>query len=407
MRWRMLALLFAARAALGLQFQTMASVGDDLAAVYGLSHAEIGTLIGLFMAPGLFLAMPAGFTGRWASDRTLAALGLAALTFGGILSGTADSTWIIGAGRIVAGAGFLFANLYFTKMVTDWFSGREIATAMSVLVMSWPLGIAIGQIGHEWLAASMGWRVPFLVSSAYCAAMMLGVLMLYRPIEETAGTGAPAPAGQRTTVRRLSRTEWRLVLTAGIAWAVFNAGYVIYLSHGPLMLQQLGTTAFGAAAVISVASWLMIFSGALCGHIADRTGRRSLILSICMAGAVLSLLMLTVPGAGLAGSLLFGLVGMAPAGVIMALAGEAMRTEVRALGMGIFFTVYYAVMTVAPPIAGRLFDQTGTAVAPIILAAVLFAAVVPASMIFRHIRADREPGTAQAAQPAPKVHRRK
>ena len=63
MRWRILALLFAARVGLGFQFQTMASVGGDLSDAFGLDNAEIGLMIGLFMAPGLFLALPAGFSG--------------------------------------------------------------------------------------------------------------------------------------------------------------------------------------------------------------------------------------------------------------------------------------------------------------------------------------------------------
>jgi hypothetical protein len=39
-------------------------------------------------------------------------------------------------------------------MIADWFERREIATAMSVLMMSWPLGIMIGQI------ATPGWPSP-------------------------------------------------------------------------------------------------------------------------------------------------------------------------------------------------------------------------------------------------------
>ncbi len=75
-RWRILGLLFLARIGLGFQFQTVASVGDDLFVAFGLSHADIGLLIGLFMAPGLFLAIPAGYWGRYVSDRMMVVLGL-------------------------------------------------------------------------------------------------------------------------------------------------------------------------------------------------------------------------------------------------------------------------------------------------------------------------------------------
>jgi hypothetical protein len=91
------------------------------------------------------------------------------------------------------------------------------------------------------------------------------------------------------------------------------------------MLKALGQTAFKAAAVISVGSWVMILSDTVCGQIADRTSKRNLVLTVCMSGAAVALVLLTVDGAGMGASILFGLVGMAPAGVIMALAGEAMR----------------------------------------------------------------------------------
>ena len=379
MRWRILALLFLARIGLGIQFQTLASVGDDLVVAYGLDYAGIGLLIGLFMAPGLVLALPAGFFGRFASDRILAGLGLAALAVGGVVSGAAPDGWTIGLGRVLAGAGFLFATLYFTKMVADWFEGREIATAMSILVMSWPFGIAMGQVGHAWLAEAYGWRVPFQAASVYCALAALGVFLLYRPPNDLppARTGAPL---------RLSGQEWRLVLCAGIAWGVFNAGYVLYLSFGPSMLVSLGQSALSAAGIVSVGSWLMIFSGALCGQIADRFGRRETILTVCMAAAVAALILLGVPQAGLTASLLFGLIGLAPAGVIVALAGEAIRPERRAFGMGIFFTVYYAIMTAAPPIAGAIFDATAHSQGPLVFGMVLFASVVPAALAFRYFK---------------------
>lgn len=379
MRWGILALLFWARVGMGLQFQTLGSVGGDLGVAFGLDYAGIGLLIGLFMAPGLVLALPAGLAGRYASDRALAVSGMLALAVGGYLSSSATEIWVIGLGRIVAGAGFLLGTLYFTKMVADWFSGREIATAMSVLVMSWPFGIAMGQIGHVWLAEAYDWRLPFQFASAYCLVAAICLSVLYR----SPGSARP---GQSAISRGLNRHEWRLILCAGTAWGVFNAGYVIFLSFGPKVLEAQGLGALKAASVISIASWLMILSGVLCGQIADRFGRRELILLVCMMGAVSALALLNVPNTVPWASVLLGLLGMAPAGVIMALAGEALRPQNRAFGMGIFFTVYHAIMMASPPLAGAILDATGEAIGPIILAMGLFAFVVPAAFVFRWLQ---------------------
>ena len=82
----MLGLLFAARVGLGINFQAMGSTSDQLAEAFGLGYAQIGLMIGLFMAPGLFLALAAGYAGRFASDRLLCGLGLAGLAVGALVT---------------------------------------------------------------------------------------------------------------------------------------------------------------------------------------------------------------------------------------------------------------------------------------------------------------------------------
>jgi predicted MFS family arabinose efflux permease len=375
-RWKMLALLFVARVGLSFQFQTMGSVADPLIAELHLNFAEIGTLIGLFMLPGVFLAIPAGFASRYAPDRVLGAGGLAAVALAGAVAATADGFTQLAIARLIGGVGFVLVSLYFTKMVVDWFAGREIATAMAVLVMSWPFGIAMGQVGHSWLAATHGWRWPFAAAGVYCLAVAALVFVAYRP-PASAAAAAAAPS------MRLTGREWTLTSIAALVWAAFNAAYVVYLSFAPRVLVAGGDTALHAASLISLASWVMIFSGAICGQIADRTGRSDLILSLCLMAAVATLLLLPKTGWAMPLSLAFGLLGMAPAGIMMALTGAAMAPEKRAFGMGIFLSVYFLFSAVAPGLAGSLYDRTHDAFMPILFAVGLFVVTLFAYHAFR------------------------
>lgn len=376
-RWLMLALLFFSRIGLGFQFQTLGSVSDTLVSHLGFSYAQIGTLIGCFMLPGLVLALPAGYAGRYLPDRKLVAIGLAALAAGGVIAAIAQGLGLLALGRIASGAGFVISTIYFAKMVADWFTGKELATAMAVLVMSWPFGIAMGQIGHAWIAAHYDWRVVFLIASLYCAVGAVALFVLYRPPAPRAIVAAAA------SPTNLTRREWTLTLLAALAWGLFNAGYIVYLSFAPRVLVAGGYSATAAAATISIASWVMIFSGALCGQIADRTGKRDWILYFCMAVAVTTLLMLKHTNLAVALSLAFGLIAAAPAGVIMALTGEAMAPAHRAFGMGVFFTGYFVLVTLAPPLAGWWFDRSGNPHGPIVFAALLFAGCALANALFR------------------------
>jgi predicted MFS family arabinose efflux permease len=375
-RWAMLALIFATRVGLGFQFQTMGSVADAVAGRLDLSSAEIGTLIGLFLVPGLVLSIPAGFAGRYTSDRLLVALGMASLALGGLLGAMADGFAVLAMGRLLAGAGFVLCSIYYTKMVADWFAGRELAMAMAILVMSWPFGIAMGQVGHGWLEATQGWRAPFVVASLYCLAGAIAMLVAYRPPRS-----AVAVAALPST--RLTSREWTLTLIAAVAWATFNAGYVIYLSFAPRVLVAGGLGAFEAASILSLASWVMILSGALCGLIADRTGRADLILYFCLGCAMVSLALLPQVAWAVPVSLLFGLLGMAPAGIIMALTGAAMAPQNRAFGMGVFLSVFFLLTGPAPALAGWLYDRTGDPFVPILAAIAMFGLTIVTYAFFR------------------------
>ena len=382
-RWTILALLFAARVGIGFQFQTLGSVSEALAGDLRLSFAEIGTLIGLFMLPGLVLALPAGGLGHRASDRILVTFGLMALAVGGGFEAIASGFSELAIGRALCGIGFVFSTIYFTKMVADWFAGKELATAMGVLVMSWPFGIAMGQIVHGWLAAEYSWRTAFVAASLYCAAAAVLVYSTY--------SSPPADPSLRSKAApsTMTRREWRLVLTASGVWGAFNAAYIVYLSFAPKVLTAGGLGPLRAAAVISIASWVMIFSGALCGQVADRSGKPDRVLYICLAVGALSLLLLPHTNYAVALSLAFGLMGAAPAGIIMSLTAEAVAPERRAFGMGVFFSSYFFITAPAPAIAGWLFDRSGDPYLPILFAVGLIAVTAISNLLFRALQRGR------------------
>jgi uncharacterized membrane protein len=58
-----------------------------------------------------------------------------------------------------------------------------------------------------------------------------------------------------------------------------------------------------------------------------------------------------------------GLLGGLAAGPIMSLPSRVLKPETRALGMGLFFTVFYMIQASAPWIAGAASSSTGSAAA--------------------------------------------
>ena len=135
-RWGILAVLFTVRLAMAFQFQSVAAVAPLLGSKFGVGLADIGLLIGLYFTPGIALSLPGGAIGQKLGDKSTVLCALMLMLIGQIAMVLSDSWgWQI-AGRLVAGAGGVLLNVQMTKMVTDWFAGREIATAMAVFVNS-------------------------------------------------------------------------------------------------------------------------------------------------------------------------------------------------------------------------------------------------------------------------------
>jgi predicted MFS family arabinose efflux permease len=391
-RWWTLALLFVCRTGLGLQFQALGSVSDDLVASLGFGYAQIGTLIGLFMLPGLVLALPAGYLGRYLSDRVLVALAFMALAVGAGVAALAQGFGQLALGRLACGAGFVISTIYLTKMTADWFSGKELATAMGLLVMSWPLGIALGQVSQVWIAIHFGWRSVFVVAALYSALGALALLLLYRP-QAASAPGQAAALG-------LPRHELRLTLLAATTWGLYNAGYIVFLSFAPRVLMAAGTGPAQASATVSLGSWVMIVSAFVGGRYADRSGRGAPLLYGCCLVGIAALLLMQHTALAAPLCVLFGLAGGAPAGVIMALTSQAMAPQRRAFGMGVFFSLFFVLMTLAPPLAGWLFDRSGNAFHALLFAALLFAATALSHALFGMLKRHAGGLRPSAAPPA-------
>src|SRR5882757_7033848 len=80
--WLMLAVLFLARTTMALQFQTVASTGPFLLDALGIDFAALGALIGLYMLPGVVIALPGGLFGQRFGAKRVVLAGLVLMALG-------------------------------------------------------------------------------------------------------------------------------------------------------------------------------------------------------------------------------------------------------------------------------------------------------------------------------------
>ena len=379
-RWAVLALVVVARTAMGVQFQSVAAVGPFLVADLGLSYARLGTLIGLYLLPGAVLALPGGVLGARFGDRAVVLSALGLMTLGGAGLAVGESWPLVAGGRLVSGAGGVLLNMQLAKIVTDWFAGRELATALGVMLATWPLGIALGLATLGTLADATTWRTAILVTTFYAALAFGLMLLFYRE------PPAAAPAGGRAERRwwTITGREAVLTVTAGLAWATLNAAFILVLSFGPKLLLERGAPPATANLVVSWASFLSIATVPLGGALLDRVRRRDTVITVGLVGSAAACGAFALGGPAALWSALVGLL-VAPAAGVAALPGEVLPPRSRSTGFGLFYSLYYACMGIVPVVAGYLIDRSGGAAA-LWLAAILWLATLPALAIFRALQ---------------------
>ena len=365
-RWVILAVLFAVRLTMGFQFQSVAAVAPLLGRDFGVGLADIGILIGLYFTPGVALALPGGAIRQRFGDKTTVLAALLLMLTGGLAMALSDSWTVQIAGRLVAGSGGVLLNVQMTKMVADWFAGREIATAMAFFVNSWPAGVAIALLTLPSVGTAYGVSAVYLAVAALIAFAFVLLATMYQPAANSV-TAA-------TTSARLDRNAAIAVIAAGLIWGLYYVGFAMIFSFGPSMLVERGWSIAAAGSTISIVLWLAVVSVPSGGFLADRTKRPQ---SILVAGCVVfALLMLVLPrsGAVVLTVAALGLICGLPAGPILSLPARVLQPATRAVGMGIFYTLYYAMMMLGPVVAGACAKWTGSAAAAFDFGAVVLLA---------------------------------
>jgi cyanate permease len=242
-------------------------------------------------------------------------------------------------------------NVLMTKMVADWFAGKEIASAMGIFVNSWPVGIALALLLLPGFAQATSLNFAMLSVSGFAALAFVALAVSYR---------APTHVESANPVKTpLRGAMLGAVICAGLIWGLYNAALGMIFGFAPAMLAERGWSATAASTATSIVLWLVAISVPLGGILADRLKRGETVL---LAGLVVFGAVLAYAARTEAVYLSFALLGSGagiPAGPIMSLPTKVLPSDKRATGTGLFFALFYMFVVVAPIAAGHLADVCG------------------------------------------------
>ena len=363
---------------MAFQFQAVAALSPLIAEDYGISFADIGLLIGLYLAPGVIVAIPGGVIAASLGDKRVVSISMILMLIGSALIGWGPSWETLVVGRILAGTGGVILNIVMSKMVVDWFVDHEISTAMAIFINSWPVGIALALLTLPKLAAIGGLELAWGAVLAVIAGGLIMFALVYRVPENAIKSDV------RIKIRKL---PLRALFLAACIWALYNTALAMVFSFGPAFFSQSGWDLVAASSVTSIFIICTAISVPLGGIIADRTGRRDAVIMVSLLGyTILMPLLLYVPV--WAAMPIFAVVGLLfglGAGPIMTLPSMILQPEVRAFGMGSFYSLYYGLMMAAPTFAGALADRAGNVGVAFVMGAVMLVLAMGALALFRNV----------------------
>ena len=375
-RWFILLVLFLARMSMAFQFQAIAALSPLIVEDYGLVLADVGLLIGLYLAPGVVVAIPGGAVAARFGEKRVVTLSMCLMLLGGVLVSLSPDWNTLVLGRVLAGVGGVVLNVVMTKFLVDWFEGKEIATAMAIFVNSWPVGIALALVALPQAAAIGGLTAAWWLINGMIALGLLLFTLFYAPPSNA------KPAAAEITVSKLPLYTLTL---ACLVWALYNTALSMVFSFGPSLFVQKGWALADAAGVTS--AFMIVFSLALPfgGVLADRWQARDAVIVASLLGfAALIPVVLFGPSAFMLPSFLIASAAFAlAAGPIMTLPAIVLSSQSRAFGMGVFFSIYYGAMMIGPRIVGGLADASGDISIAFICGVVLSLICVGALILFR------------------------
>jgi DHA1 family multidrug resistance protein-like MFS transporter len=331
---------------------------------FGVAASAIGLAVGIYGLARFLVALPAGGLSDWLGRRPTLALG-------GLISGLGNlwCAWATGypefiVARFVAGAG---AGLIVTTghvVLADISTPERRGRMLSIYMGTFIFAVGIGPFPGGLLAEHYGLSAPFV---AYGSASLLAMLVAWFAVAETRGL---SPGSHPAGGPRVRFTDQMRVLCA-------NAGYLLagmigfinaVVRTGGLfaIVPILASTTLGlSVSQIGLALMIGSISGLVssypAGWVADRVGRKAVIVPATIIGGLSMTLFCLAPDFTwfIAAAMLWGIStsvgGSAPA----AYAADTAPPGMNAAAMSTFRMLGDAGYVVGPLLLGLIVDIAG------------------------------------------------
>ncbi len=326
----------------------------------GISNAQAGALISLFLVAILVFQVPAGFLIDRRDPRPVIAISSV------LVLALSAVTWLVPRYdvmlplRFLAGIPLAFIFVPCAYLVSKAFSDKP-GRAVGLFLSGPPTGVAVGNLLGPWVGETFGWPAVFVAFTAPLVVLVPLFMLAARSFPDY--PKEPFSAADYLTAFRNSEL-WKI----GAIFACSYAAYIFYSSWTPTFLQANGITNAAALGVLSAAIPAAgILSRPVGGFLAEGRFARDKRMVPLLAFALLALSSAAVPFLGLGAIPLLiagGFVAQAPFSVYYLFSAQILPARFGGSAYAFMNSVSLIGGAISPGLAGLLLDVGGTFFAP-------------------------------------------
>lgn len=326
---------------------------DEMILDLGISHAEAGAIISLFILPMLILQLPGGYLiDRW-DNRRIVEASTVVLAAASAVAFLLPSYPVLLASRVVAGTCTAFIFVPCANLVAR--GGQGDSSKRLALFLSAPAaGVAFGTMVAPAYAHFWGWRAILLGFTL----PMVPLLVPFHLSSEARGTAAGL-GGFRHFGHALVQRELWLV---GATFAASYGAYIFFTSWMPSFLVSQGLVdRFLAGVLVGAGAGMGVLSRPLGGNLAlTRWGRRLPIL-VSFAGLLpLAAYLYLIGGWGATVAVVLGgFLAQFPFSIFYFYARDLLPSELQGTALALMNTTSLFGGFLVPLTVGYIVDATG------------------------------------------------
>lgn len=271
--WRLLAGLTALNVLAYVDRQLVASLAPVLSADLGLTHAQVGLLIGVSFTAAFAIGLPVvGVLADQQGRKRILVTGIGVWSLGTALCGTASGFASMATWRALVGAGEATLPPSAITLLGDRFPPSRLGLATSVFYSGIPVGFALSLAFSAAVAPRLGWRACFVAVGVMGLVALAFARRLREPRAES-GASPKADGSPANRVRHALASEPALgPLVIGAALLAFTSAASQHLVNW--LVNDRGYP-FARAGFVASAMMLCASPGNLViGALTDRARRR-------------------------------------------------------------------------------------------------------------------------------------